>query len=327
VKAICIWTLTLATLLAGGFVWAQEAAEEVPAVEKLTATDANEAVDANQATKDAVLYTVGPIPVKESQLAGIVDSLPNSIPAHKMDDIREGLTDRLIFAELTKLFLADKEVTVSEDEVTAFKMGMQTLLQPRVSIEMVMAMQGMTEDSITTDISLAKYGKKAITEEKIDAMIKKHPSWFDGTTVEASHILIKSDYTDTTADQLAARKKVEKIRKAITDGKITFAKAAEQYSSCPSSQDGGSLGSFQFHRMDVAFAEVAFALKKDEMSDVVHSGFGFHLIKRTGSIAGSGELEGQAMEQARGIARHILQSRIRQQIGSNSLKTYPIKKK
>ncbi len=326
-KAICIWTLTLATLLAGGFAWAQEAAEQVRPVEKLTATDANEAVDPNDPPEDVVLYTVGPIPVKESQLANIVDALPKSIPAHKMDDIREGLTDRLIFAELTKLFLADKDVTVSDDEVAAFKMGMQTLLQPRVSVEMVMAMQGMTEESILTDISLAKYGKKAITDKKIDAMIKKHPSWFDGTSVEASHILIKSDFTDTTADQLAARKKVEKIRKAITDGKITFAKAAEQYSACPSSQKGGSLGSFRFHRMDVAFAEAAFALKKDEMSDVVQSGFGFHLIQRTGSTEGGMKLEGETMQQAREIARHILQSRIRQQIGSNSLKTYPIIKK
>lgn len=329
-KTICIWMTTLAVALVAGLAWAGDAAQDAPAVEKVTPAEHTDATDANTAdAKPEVLASVGPVKIKSQRMEDYVNDLPRGVPAQQMDERRERMLDKMIMVELTRLYLSDKDVQVTKYEVDAFKMGMQRVLEmirQRADMPTLMALGEMTEQSIATDLRLNKHSDTVITDKAIDALIEKHPDWFNGTAATASHILIKSDYTDATADQKAARKKLEKVRKAIADGKITFAKAAEEYSACPSSQKGGDLGSFAFHQMDVAFAEAAFALKDDQVSDVVRTSFGFHLIKRTGGTEGTTKLEGDALEQAEQIARHIIQSRLRHRIGMLSLKTYPIKR-
>ena len=56
---------------------------------------------------------------------------------------------------------------------------------------------------------------------------------------------------------------------------------AKEYSDCPSSNEGGELGSFGRGAMVPEFETAAFALDVDGTSDVVETAFGFHLIKRT----------------------------------------------
>jgi peptidyl-prolyl cis-trans isomerase C len=54
---------------------------------------------------------------------------------------------------------------------------------------------------------------------------------------------------------------------------------AQEYSICPSAKKGGDLGYFSRGRMAPLFEESAFRLKKGEISDVIRTGFGFHIIK------------------------------------------------
>ena len=56
---------------------------------------------------------------------------------------------------------------------------------------------------------------------------------------------------------------------------------AKKHSDGPSGPKGGDLGSFKFEVMAKPFSETAFALEVDEVSEVVETGFGFHVIKRT----------------------------------------------
>jgi len=58
-----------------------------------------------------------------------------------------------------------------------------------------------------------------------------------------------------------------------------FEKLAEEHSICPTAQNGGDLGYFSRGRMAPLFEEAAFKLKKGEISDVVRTNFGFHIIK------------------------------------------------
>ena len=87
------------------------------------------------------------------------------------------------------------------------------------------------------------------------------------TEVRASHILVKT------------RPEAVKIRKEIVNGDISFEDAAEKYSLCPSSVNGGDLGYFKRGQMVQPFSDVAFDLKVGQISDPVGTKFGWHLIK------------------------------------------------
>ena len=69
--------------------------------------------------------------------------------------------------------------------------------------------------------------------------------------------------------------------------KIDFAEAAKKYSQCPTAPGGGDIGFFPRKFMvDEAFAQAAFSTPVNGVSEVVQSGYGFHLIKVTDRKAG-----------------------------------------
>ncbi len=97
----------------------------------------------------------------------------------------------------------------------------------------------------------------------------------------ASHILIEAASTDDAAKQ-KARAKAEKILAELKKSPKKFAQIAKRESSdLGSKKDGGDLGFFTKDVMDEAFAKAAFELKKNQLSGVVESEFGFHIILLT----------------------------------------------
>ena len=66
----------------------------------------------------------------------------------------------------------------------------------------------------------------------------------------------------------------------MNEGK-DFAEMAQEHSNGPSKTKGGDLGKFKFEVMAKPFSEAAFALEVGAVSEVVETGFGFHVIKRT----------------------------------------------
>ena len=86
--------------------------------------------------------------------------------------------------------------------------------------------------------------------------------------VKASHILVKTESE--------ARKILDELKKGAN-----FAKLAKQVSECPSKKKGGDLGWFGRGAMVREFEKAAFSLKKGEMSDIVKTQFGYHIIKVT----------------------------------------------
>ena len=104
--------------------------------------------------------------------------------------------------------------------------------------------------------------------------------------VKASHVLISfkgADRADAniTRSKEEAKKEAQRIRGLILNEKKDFAEMARKFSDGPSKTKGGDLGKFKFEVMAVAFSEAAFALEVGSLSEVVETGFGFHVIKRT----------------------------------------------
>jgi peptidyl-prolyl cis-trans isomerase D len=100
---------------------------------------------------------------------------------------------------------------------------------------------------------------------------------------QASHVLVSGE-----KDKKAAKAKAEDLLKQIKAGG-DFAAIAKANSDDPGSgSKGGDLGFFSRDMMVKPFSDAAYALKQGEISDVVESEFGFHIIKLTG-IKGGGE--------------------------------------
>ena len=106
-----------------------------------------------------------------------------------------------------------------------------------------------------------------VTEEEVKKFYEENPQHFEkGATVSAKHILVKDEA------------KCQQILEEIAAGKV-FEEAAQQYSTCPSGQKGGDLGSFGKGQMVKEFEEAAFAAEIGQVVGPVQTQFGYHLIK------------------------------------------------
>lgn len=94
----------------------------------------------------------------------------------------------------------------------------------------------------------------------------------------ARHILVKLPATADEATKQAARKKIEAAAARIANGE-SFAKVATEVSEDITADKGGDLGWFARGTMVPAFDEAVFSMQKGEVSDVVETQFGLHLIK------------------------------------------------
>ncbi|MEA2069858.1 MAG: peptidylprolyl isomerase [Asgard group archaeon] len=93
--------------------------------------------------------------------------------------------------------------------------------------------------------------------------------------IRASHILVKKyQQANNLLNQLKSAS--EKDRKSL------FRQLAKKHSMCPSKKKGGNLGSFGRGQMVKPFEKAAFNLEKGQLSDVVKTKFGYHIIMRTG---------------------------------------------
>lgn len=98
--------------------------------------------------------------------------------------------------------------------------------------------------------------------------------------VKASHILIGVDANASAEEKQKAREKAQALLKEIKGGK-DFAETAKTSSTCPSKEQGGDLGYFGKGQMVREFEQAAFAMKIGDVSDVVETQFGYHIIKLT----------------------------------------------
>ena len=102
--------------------------------------------------------------------------------------------------------------------------------------------------------------------------------------VTASHILIAyegAERATTTRSKDEALQLIDGISDRISAGELAFGDAAQEYSDCPSGSRGGDLGQFSRGAMVPEFEQAAFALQVGEVSEVVETAFGYHLVQRT----------------------------------------------
>jgi len=138
----------------------------------------------------------------------------------------------------------------------------------------------LIEDSDLVNQLLMKLGEGIeISDEEISTFYTENPTYFEASEeVSARHILFKAEAGADAETKAVAKAKAEAARKRALAGE-DFATLATELSEGPSAPKGGDLGFFSKDRMVPPFSEAAFALKPGEISGVVETRFGYHVIK------------------------------------------------
>jgi parvulin-like peptidyl-prolyl isomerase len=102
-------------------------------------------------------------------------------------------------------------------------------------------------------------------------------------TVRASHILLMykgSSRSTATRSKAEAEQQIKQLEAQLAGG-ADFAALAREHSDCPSRAKGGDLGQFGKGQMVPEFENATFAMQVGQVSGVVETAFGYHLIQRT----------------------------------------------
>ncbi len=195
---------------------------------------------------DSVVARVNGVDIRQSDLALAEDEVGTNIPQMGPDQKREYLitylSDVVILAQAAdKQKIADRDDVKHRIEFERSKVLMETLLQ---------------------DTGKAALNDEA-THKVYDEAVKQMPP---EQQVHARHILVQ------TEDEA---KEIEAELKKGAD----FATLAKEKSKDPGAADGGDLGYFTKDQMVPEFSEAAFKLDKGQISDPVHTQFGWHIIK------------------------------------------------
>jgi peptidyl-prolyl cis-trans isomerase C len=138
-------------------------------------------------------------------------------------------------------------------------------LRARVYVDEYLEKKGISEPQISESLIRETYDRNPETYSREES-------------IKASHILIAVEENAGVEEKERASQKAAKIRKQVLNGK-NFAEMAKEHSDCNSASGGGSLGYIKRGYMPRTFDEVAFTTKKDAVSTVVKTEFGYHIIK------------------------------------------------
>jgi peptidyl-prolyl cis-trans isomerase C len=211
-----------------------------------------------------------------------------------INNFRKRIVDGMIRETLVEAQVTATGIKVGKADVDA-KLA-EIAKQRNTTVEELIASaapQGYTEEIIRKQITMgisfdklmeAEAGDNGLKATEADAkkFYDENKAQFNvPEQVKASHILLKTDGMDDAA-KAEAKTKIEGLLKDAKAEGADFAAMAKEHSACPSSANGGDLGFFGKGQMVPPFSNAAFAMAVGDISDVVETKFGYHIIKVTG---------------------------------------------
>ena len=216
---------------------------------------------------------------------------------------------------------------MDEKAIDAQVDGVIRQLGGRENYMKALAQQKMSEDDFRKELAKgcrvdalvqqACSGVPEPTEADVAAFYEANRTAFvTSPQVLAQHILVKTEGLDA-ADKAQALEKIKSIRaRIVAEGRgdpgetgQAFTAAAREHSDCPSAQNGGSLGWFGRGMMVPAFDQAAFAMACGEISDVVETQFGYHIILKTDEKPGGQQTLVDVADMIRDRLRHEARGR------------------
>ena len=237
-----------------------------------------------------------------------------------MDEVKKNLPkleekalDQAIGAKLLLDQAAKLDLPVSAADIDAEVAKVVEQVGGPENYKKALAAQGVTEEQFRKELEKGAKVNKLVeqacssvadpTDDEVAAFYAAHKDEYVAPEqVLCQHILVKG--TDD-----AALDKIKDIRARIVEGKADFAEEAKKHSDCPSGQQGGSLGWFGRGMMVPEFDKAAFEMKKGEVSGIVTTQFGYHIIYKADQKGGEKQTLVDVHDQIRDLLRHEARGR------------------
>lgn len=188
-----------------------------------------------------------------------------------LDQVEQQVLEGMINKEILLQKAKEQDINVTSEELEKEIKQWESKFGGKEALDKYLKEQKITLDEFKTamkeEITISKLID--VVTKDVTASDKEIKQVYDGYVspqVKASHILVKE------------KKDAEKILSELKNG-ADFAELAKKHSICPSKDKGGDLGYFGKAAMVPEFSKVAFTLKPGELSDIVKTEHGYHIIK------------------------------------------------
>lgn len=249
----------------------------------------------DQASGDsgAVAATVGDVPISEDTVTKYIESIRSQMGVTDEDSwgnwlaqngytpesVREEVVNSYVQRELIRTGADERGVTVDSAEVDGYVDQMKQNYDTDEKWQEALTQAGMTEDEYRSEIELQLKNRGLLesfasdeepSEEDLLQYAQMYATTYDGAK-RSSHILFDS------GDEATAREVLDKLNA----GELDFAEAAKEYSKDGSASDGGDVGWDKTSSFVEEYQTALDGLEKDQMSGLVTSTYGIHIIKCT----------------------------------------------
>ena len=228
--------------------------------------------------------------------------------------LQEKALDQAIGARLLLERSQQLDVPVSAADIDAEVAKVVEQVGGEENFKKALAAQNITEEAFRSELEKGARVNKLVeqactgveepTEQEVTDFYEAHKSeYVTEPKVLCQHVLVKVEDNSSSDEKSAAFEKILAIKERIAAGG-NFAEEAEKNSDCPSGREGGSLGWFGPGMMVPEFDKVAFEMKKGEVSGVVTTQFGYHIIYKADEQPGGQQTLVDVHDQIKDLLRH-----------------------
>jgi parvulin-like peptidyl-prolyl isomerase len=191
--------------------------------------------------------------------------------------VKNSVTEQLVNSILLYQHAQEKNVTIPESDINEEIEKIKNSFETESDFNDALKRSNLTLNQLKDDIKrqlligevIAQENEKVeLTEEEISQYYEEHKDYFfEPEKRKIRHILVED------------KEEAQKILNQIKDGMVDFEKSAREKSIGPSSEQDGDLGYITRGQMVKEFETVAFSLDSGEISEVVKTEYGYHIIK------------------------------------------------
>ncbi len=246
--------------------------------------------------------------VVESNIARYEAQSGESFDQQQLPQLERQVLDGLITRTVLEQEAERLDITVGDARFAETLDQFKQQFPDEQGYQAALEQQGFTEEEFETElrrqmvieelIRSQVYDQVNVSEEDMREFYDNNPQYFQqDDQVAARHIIFTTDGVEE-GERAALREELEGIRQEIVDG-ADFSEMAREHSQGPTAANGGDLGTFGRGQMVPEFENAAFELEVGEISPVIETQFGYHILQVTERVPAQTQSYDEAQERIR----------------------------